>query len=240
MSRAMRPDVASVTAITERDCPGRPGGRRVRPAEYALAVDAGFAAAERRRTADSGADSPVLLSAERASHSYAHLRPGAGSREAKALEQMGGHSDRHVILAQHPWSVVRWGVASINDVVSADVCRATMSGRPGFTLSAPGRWFAAPLDDAPAGVSEHAPEPWPDPVRPRSSAPCGLRSRLPSGIPAHAAVRAGFAPWLGPLGCGEYGYWAGSGTAELNESGFGEQGAHGVPGAQRGGAYQGR
>jgi hypothetical protein len=35
-----------------------------RIAEYALAVDAGFAAAERRRTADSGADSPVLLSAE--------------------------------------------------------------------------------------------------------------------------------------------------------------------------------
>ena len=32
MSRARRPGVASMTAITERDCPGRPGGRRVRAA----------------------------------------------------------------------------------------------------------------------------------------------------------------------------------------------------------------
>src|SRR5262249_38768572 len=30
MSRARRSDVAFVTAITERDCPGQPGGRRVR------------------------------------------------------------------------------------------------------------------------------------------------------------------------------------------------------------------
>jgi hypothetical protein len=240
MSRAMRPDVASVTAITERDCPGRPGGRRVRPAEYALAVDAGFAAAERRRTADSGADSPVLLSAERASHSYAHLRPGAGSREAKALEQMGGHSDQHVILAQHPCSVVRWGVAPINDEVSADVCRATMSGRPGFTLSGP-----RPLVRCPLGrrASRRLRTCARAVARPRAAPIIGtVRVAVPAAIrhPGSRGRQGRVAPWLGPLGCGEYGSWAGSGTAELNESGFGEQGAHGVPGAQRGGAYQGR
>jgi hypothetical protein len=123
-------------------------------------------------------------------------------------------------------------------------CRTGSTMRSGPTFAAArcqggrGPHFAAraagsprALDDAPAGVSEHVPEPWPDAVRPRSPAPCGLRSRLRSGLPAHAAIGAGFAQWQGPPCCGEYGYWAGSGTAELNESGFGEQGAHGVPGA---------
>jgi hypothetical protein len=37
----------------------------------------------------------------------------------------------------------------------------------------------------------------------------------------------------------EDGYWAGSGPVEFDDAGFGEQGAHGVPGAQRGGAGRG-
>src|SRR6266536_1590132 len=128
----------------------------------------------------------------------------------------------------------RWsdGVSHrINDEVSADVCHATMSGRPGFTLCCPGRWFAArPGRRASRRLRTRARA-----VARRRAAPITgtVRVAVSAAIrpPGSRAIGAGFAQWQGPPGCGEYGYWAGSGTAELNESGFGEQGAHGVPGA---------
>jgi len=106
-------------------------------------VDAGFAAAERRRTADSGADSHALSSAAQASQSFGRLRSETGSREAKARIQIRSHLDQHAVLAQRPG---RWsdGLSHrIDDEVRADVGRATMSRRPGFTLCCPGSWFAA-------------------------------------------------------------------------------------------------